>query len=308
MEDEIPPVLDDIDAVYEGELSDSVPPIDETVMAVQTTAGASEHVETQGIIAHSDHYEDEEDEPVRIKKVVEGAPKWVVTFGDLMSLLLTFFVLLLSFSSMDPVRFKIVRGSLDRALGMQTKVQASSTPRATKALGKTYNRRDFSRQIESILKLALRDTFPPGQEPGRIEKVQDIRGEVVRFVAYDLFLPGTEELAPKAKLVFRAMADTLIRGRSRLEIRGLATEAFSTDTRRRGKQRSRGVMKAAVAGRRSVIACNAVRNQRKREIQSRHVLPAVSPGRRKAPPPGVVNLTEFVFLAPDGALETGEER
>ena len=44
MEDEIPPVLDDIDAVYEGELSDSVPPIDETVMAVQTTAVSYTHL------------------------------------------------------------------------------------------------------------------------------------------------------------------------------------------------------------------------------------------------------------------------
>ena len=31
----------------------------------------------------------------------EGAPLWVVTFGDLMSLLMCFFVLLLSFSEMD---------------------------------------------------------------------------------------------------------------------------------------------------------------------------------------------------------------
>ena len=30
--------------------------------------------------------------------VVEGAPEWMVTFGDLMSLLLTFFVLLFSIS------------------------------------------------------------------------------------------------------------------------------------------------------------------------------------------------------------------
>ena len=33
--------------------------------------------------------------------VEEGAPLWIVTFGDLMSLLLCFFVLLLSFSEMD---------------------------------------------------------------------------------------------------------------------------------------------------------------------------------------------------------------
>jgi chemotaxis protein MotB len=31
----------------------------------------------------------------------KGAPRWVTTFGDLMSLLLCFFVLLLSFSEID---------------------------------------------------------------------------------------------------------------------------------------------------------------------------------------------------------------
>jgi len=34
----------------------------------------------------------------------KGAPMWVVTYGDLMSLLLTFFVLLLSFATMDKPR------------------------------------------------------------------------------------------------------------------------------------------------------------------------------------------------------------
>ena len=35
----------------------------------------------------------------------EGLPGWLATFGDLMSLLLTFFVLLLSFSSTEEVKF-----------------------------------------------------------------------------------------------------------------------------------------------------------------------------------------------------------
>jgi len=42
----------------------------------------------------------------------KGAPKWMVTFGDLMSLLLCFFVLLLSFSEMDRQKYKLVAGSL----------------------------------------------------------------------------------------------------------------------------------------------------------------------------------------------------
>lgn len=49
-----------------------------------------------------------------------GAPKWVVTFGDMMSLLLVFFVLLLSFANMDIVKFKELMGSIQNAFGVQT--------------------------------------------------------------------------------------------------------------------------------------------------------------------------------------------
>lgn len=48
-----------------------------------------------------------------------GAPAWVVTFGDMMSLLLTFFILLLSFSEIDKVRFAQIMGSLKDAFGVQ---------------------------------------------------------------------------------------------------------------------------------------------------------------------------------------------
>lgn len=47
-----------------------------------------------------------------------GAPAWIVTFADLMSLLLCFFVLLLSFSTMDVVRFKAIAAALQASLGL----------------------------------------------------------------------------------------------------------------------------------------------------------------------------------------------
>lgn len=50
-----------------------------------------------------------------------GAPLWVVTFGDLMSLLLTFFVLILSFSSVQDVEFQKALGSLKGALSVLPK-------------------------------------------------------------------------------------------------------------------------------------------------------------------------------------------
>ncbi len=46
----------------------------------------------------------------------QGAPKWMVTFSDCMTLLLTFFVLLLSFSSFDNKSFRKATTSLATAL------------------------------------------------------------------------------------------------------------------------------------------------------------------------------------------------
>ncbi|GBE35326.1 motility protein B [bacterium BMS3Bbin06] len=46
-----------------------------------------------------------------------SAPAWMATFADMMSLLLTFFVLLLSFATMDVVKFRDAMGSIQEALG-----------------------------------------------------------------------------------------------------------------------------------------------------------------------------------------------
>jgi len=52
------------------------------------------------------------------KEIREGAPGWIVTYGDMMTLLLTFFVLIVSFSSIQDVKFQKAIGSLRSALGV----------------------------------------------------------------------------------------------------------------------------------------------------------------------------------------------
>ncbi|MFZ0613070.1 MAG: flagellar motor protein MotB [Desulfobacterales bacterium] len=69
----------------------------------------------------------------------EGAPAWVVTFGDLMSLLLCFFVLLLSFSEMDKAKYKEVSGSLAKAFGVQRKIKAFEAPKGIKMISKDFD-------------------------------------------------------------------------------------------------------------------------------------------------------------------------
>ena len=48
----------------------------------------------------------------------EGAPAWLATMGDLMSLLLVFFVLMLSFANTDKQLFMQAMGSIQNALGL----------------------------------------------------------------------------------------------------------------------------------------------------------------------------------------------
>jgi len=59
--------------------------------------------------------EDQEEEVVE----EEGSPAWMTTFADLSTLLLTFFVLLLSFANMDVVKFREMMGSMKDAFGYQ---------------------------------------------------------------------------------------------------------------------------------------------------------------------------------------------
>jgi len=55
----------------------------------------------------------------------EGLPPWMGTFADLMSLLMCFFVLLLSFAEMDAIRFKKMAESMKDAFGVQREIPAN---------------------------------------------------------------------------------------------------------------------------------------------------------------------------------------
>jgi len=58
-------------------------------------------------------------------KCEEGLPPWLATFADLMSLLMCFFVLLLSFATVDAVRFKKMAESMKDAFGVQRQIPAN---------------------------------------------------------------------------------------------------------------------------------------------------------------------------------------
>jgi chemotaxis protein MotB len=60
------------------------------------------------------------------------------TFADLMSLLMCFFVLLLSFSEMDVLKFKQIAGSMKFAFGVQNKIEVKDIPKGTSFIAQEF--------------------------------------------------------------------------------------------------------------------------------------------------------------------------
>ncbi len=68
-----------------------------------------------------------------------GGAGWLATFADLMSLLMCFFVLLLSFSEMDVLKFKRLAGSMRNAFGVQAVVNANAVPKGTSIIAQEFS-------------------------------------------------------------------------------------------------------------------------------------------------------------------------
>jgi len=68
-----------------------------------------------------------------------GLPAWMATFADLMSLLMCFFVLLLSFSEMDAMKFKRLAGSMAQAFGVQTQLKVTDVPKGTSIIAREFS-------------------------------------------------------------------------------------------------------------------------------------------------------------------------
>jgi chemotaxis protein MotB len=92
-----------------------------------------------------------------------GAPDWTLTYGDLMSLLLTFFVMLVSMSEMKNTdKYRGVADSLHQ------KFSAAAVPGLTPGVGRPRNPRlaahaVTARQTRQRLLQELRDSAPARQ-------------------------------------------------------------------------------------------------------------------------------------------------
>ena len=117
----------------------------------------------------------------------EGAPAWLATFADLMSLLMCFFVLLLSFSEMDLLKYKQVAGSMNNAFGIQREIKSDTIPKGTSIIKKEFSPGKPEPTIMKIMKQQTTDDTKPQIE---VNTPKDPIPQVVVNSASDTNLPS----------------------------------------------------------------------------------------------------------------------
>ncbi len=150
------------------------------------------------------------------KKEEGGAPKWVVTFADLMSLLLAFFVLLLSFSSIQEAKFRELAGSLKGAfgvLGSPTAVSINKSPPRSSIATVQIQQQLVQRQIEELVSQS--DSL------GSAVEIDGQGGELrIKLSERLLFPSGSGDLRAEASPVLKTLASLLATADGEVDIEG----------------------------------------------------------------------------------------
>jgi chemotaxis protein MotB len=136
------------------------------------------------------------------KKADAGAPAWMVTYSDMVTLLLTFFVLLLSMANLDKRKFFDALGSLKGAFGF---LQSSSVSEVNKPQLISYAPMDddyVSRLYNRIQTMLTRLRIDRD-----IDLVKDRGAVVLRVKDSVLFDLGQTELKPEAQPILREIAN-----------------------------------------------------------------------------------------------------
>lgn len=182
----------------------------------------------------------EEDPPI-------GIPEWVVTFGDMMSLLLTFFIMLVSMSEMkQEEKFQAVAESLRRQFGHELSLESVSP-------GDHKTRTSEFRVLSTMGRAKKKDTHKggaPTEAPvGENDRVRIVRpGGNTAIGTVIFFEDGELELNDDARAALDEQIKLLQGKPQKIEVRGhtaqqLATQAGNPlDAMDLGYRRCRNVM------------------------------------------------------------------
>ena len=143
--------------------------------------------------------EQEEEECPKCPPV--GAPAWMATFADMATLLMAFFVLILSFAEFNVPKFKQISGSLKNAFGVQRIIPIVEQPKGTTVLSLNFSPSP-SPSVTQDMTQQTTDITKPDLDVKQREKDQD----------------GGESEA--AEEVVKALEDAIARGDIEVEVLG----------------------------------------------------------------------------------------
>ena len=156
------------------------------------------------------------------KKPPEGAPLWVVSYGDMMSLLLCFFVMLASMANFDEVHDKFMTAiqSIRDALGMRGQVG--------REIDDQIDFHSLIQRLESVIKPDMPKNRGNTVDKGiqgknfRLRRIRD--GMEITIGGPVLFDPFSSELNDQGQQAIAVIGDELKGHRNKIEIHGHAAD------------------------------------------------------------------------------------
>ena len=148
----------------------------------------------------------------------EGAPAWVVTYGDMMSLLLTFFILLVALSEIkQEEKWRAIVEQVHRAFGKQ--FGGAKSPTQILKLSQTQN---LSRVHNQMPRKKVAAVLDPSMEGRRLRVTQVREGQKYIVGGHVTFEPGSADLSDEGRQQLIGIANEIRGQRTKLEVRGHA--------------------------------------------------------------------------------------
>jgi chemotaxis protein MotB len=177
----------------------------------------------------STHRDRRGDSPLSEEEPAPGIPEWVVTFGDMMSLLLTFFIMLVSMSEIKhETQYQALVDSMRRQFGYNRTIESlapgDAKPRASQfSVMSTTGRA----KRKDTTKGGVPEKSPTGEET----QVRIIRpGKMTAVGAIIYFSVASSELDDKAKQGLDVVAEQLRGKPQKIEVRGHTTAELAVRT------------------------------------------------------------------------------
>ncbi len=134
-----------------------------------------------------------------------GSPEWLTTYSDLVTLLLCFFILLFSFSSVDAEKFRSIMASFQGGAGVLEGGTSLDIP-----INTIEDYVDIDSDLKSLIEHLDEYVETLGLEE-RPEIKPEERGIVIRFMDNVLFDSGSAEIKPESLEILKAVAEMLNR-------------------------------------------------------------------------------------------------